>query len=206
MEILRNNDNFFESLIPDVDNVKLMRTMRIFITILTILVVCNILILFVYNIYPNNDNILYGVFYDIKNSQYNKILSLEINVQDYLEQEQYKVNRFIYEDHDTQMFLEDIITDKDKIHLTLNNQTKPNFKEGKFLTLRSINNQQVYGYSPITINTKDSKGNMIHFVQYSIDTGETLTINIDKEEIRDLDKLYIKIKGYSLLEYKNRLF
>ncbi len=205
MEILRNNDNFFENLIPNVDNVKLMYAMRIFITILTIIVICNILILFVYNIYPNNANIIYGIFYDIKNLQYNEILTLEIDAQNYLEQKQYKINKFITEDHDTQMFLKDIITDKDKIHLTLNSETKRNLKEGKFLTLRNINNRHVCGFRPITIEATDSEGNMIPFVQYSISPDEALTINIDKEEIKDLDKLYIDIKGYSLLEYKNRL-
>ncbi|WHH60025.1 hypothetical protein [Petroclostridium sp. X23] len=90
-----------------------------------------------------------------------------------MKQEHYKINKRIFEDHNTQMFLQEIIADKEKIYLMINSQIKRNLKEGKFLTLRKINNRRVCDYESIAIDVKDSKGNKIPLVQYSINSDES---------------------------------
>lgn len=84
--------------------------MRKFTCILGIIVACNLLSLFVYNIYPNRYNILNGVFYKITTSKYDKELDVAIDVQEWLSGEkEIKLNSVIFEGYNTKVILEKVI-------------------------------------------------------------------------------------------------
>lgn len=182
-----------------------MKNWKIFIIVLLILIISAA----AYKFYPCERNIFNGSFYDIQQSDLGKEFTIEINLKDNINEVGKKdVNRVIFNGNDTQVILDKIINENGRVDVFINSKINWHLRSGTCLSINNISDEMGYrtfSTGDISFVAADNKGKKLD-AQFGLGPSELLVFTFDKKDLADSDKIYIKVKGYKLTNYKFKLF
>lgn len=158
--------------------------------------------------YPTQNKILYGDLYNIKQSYYNKDISVEIDPLEYDKNNfEYKKQKSIFKYKENEIIIDKIVTQDEYIDIFLKIKTKWSLFEGTGLSIEHINKDNGIESSIATINYKilGYKNDYIDS-ELGLQPPNIILLRIDdKEEFYKSKKIVINLNGFLKTDYKLKL-
>lgn len=161
-------------------------------------------ILIIISIYPTENKILYGRFYNIEQSLLKENISFEIMPQEYTKKDyEYEKEESIYKYKDSKILVDKIITNDEYVDVFIKINTNWNMFKGTSLNVRGVNrnNGIETNFAKIKYEVLDENNNSIE-VESGLQSPGVILLRFNNKDFYNYKKLLVDLNGFLKTDYK----